>query len=249
MHPMRQIIQSTDHQRDRFALIEARDQKLQFHPKLNTHLWKDGVLKPIVRLKLFQNAVAFYNFLAMPGLVVIDIIFTGSNAAFNYTPLSDIDVHLIVDLEHTSCPKVADNLFLTKKALWGETYAITIHGLPVELYVEDMANPVHANGIFSILHNRWLKRPSPTPPMANDNAVASKRTALAATIEELLSGDPTLKDVDDMLVHLHTLRRSGLMAFGEFGVENLVYKALRDAGLIDKLYQKRITIRDQMLSL
>jgi hypothetical protein len=236
MHLMRQFTQ----------LTEAA---FQFHRDLNSKLWHHNMLKPIVRLKLFQTAVAFYKFLDINRLVVSDIIVTGSNAAYNYTSLSDIDVHLIVDYTHTSCPRMADNLFLTKKALWAQTYGVTILGFPVELYVEDVANPVHANGIFSILHNHWLKEPSPVRPSADDTAVQNKLEAYAGTINELLSGDPSIKDIDKMLLRLRTLRSNGLLSGGEFSNENITYKRLRDTGCIGKLYQKRVELQDQQLSL
>jgi hypothetical protein len=221
----------------------------QFHPDLNSKLWHHNMLRPIIRLKLFQTAVAFYKFLDISRLVVNDIIITGSNAAYNYTSLSDIDVHLIVDYTHTTCPQLADNFFLTKKALWGQTYGVTIRGFPVELYVEDVANPVHANGIFSILHNHWLKQPSHVRPTADDTAVQNKLDAYAGTINELLSGDPTLKDIDEMLHRLRTLRSNGLLTGGEFSNENCVFKALRDGHCIEKLHAKRIELQDRALSL
>lgn len=221
----------------------------QFHRQLNTKLWHDDRLKPIVRLKLFQTAVSFYKFLDVERLVVNDIIVTGSNAAFNYTKLSDIDVHLIVDVAHSACPVMADNLFLTKKALWGQTYDVSVFGFPVELYVEDAADPVKANGVYSILSNEWLKQPRPIRPTTDATDVRQKRDAYAAQIEDLLSGDPNLKDINALIERLHVLRRNGLEKSGEFSVENIAYKALRDDGLIQKLFDQRIAARTRELSL
>jgi hypothetical protein len=220
----------------------------QFHRRLNPKLWRDDLLRPVVRLKLFQTAVAFYKFLDVDRLVVSDIIATGSNAAFNYTRRSDIDVHLIVDVAHSTCPKLADNLFLTKKALWGQTYNTSISGFPVELYVEDIGNPVKANGVFSILHNKWLKHPTPIRPTTDATDVRQKRDAYAALIDDLLSGTPELKEINALLARLRTLRQNGLEQGGEWSTENLAFKALRDAGVIQKLHDKRIEITDKKLS-
>lgn len=222
---------------------------LIFHHALNPTLWQQHRLKPIVRLKLFQTAIAFYKFLDVPRLIVIDIILTGSNAAYNYTDLSDIDVHLIVDFVTSSCPTLADNFFSTKKNLWGQTYSTSIHDSAVELYVEDAATPVKANGIFSILHDRWLKRPSPERPNPDDNAVRQKCDAYRDMIDDLLAGSPDLKQVIALIERLRTMRQSGLQVGGEFSTENICYKNLRNNGDINRLYSKMIELRDRQLSL
>ena len=206
-------------------------------------------MQPLVRLKLFQSAVAFYRFLGVSGLVVKDIIFTGSNAAYNYTRQSDLDVHLVVDFSHTDCPALASNFFNTKKALWSQTFNVTIHGHSVELYVEDETTPVKANGVYSILHHKWLKVPERTPPTYDDIAVEHKVESFATAIDGLLDGQPTVFDLNQMLKKLFILRQNGLLNGGEFSVENITFKVLRSLGYIQKMYDKRIEVRDKTLSL
>lgn len=220
-----------------------------FHRRLNPRLWQDRQLRLGVRLKLFQTAVAFYQFLALPNLKVTDIIMTGSNAAFNYTRLSDIDVHLVVPFAGTACPGLADNFFTTKKTLWNQTYHITVRGHPLELYVEDTAEPVKANGIFSVLHNHWLKVPMDVPPRRDDTAVLHKVEAFKDEIDALLVDDPKLGAVNQILKRLYVLRRNGLLNGGEFSVENLTYKILRSLGYMQKLYDARINASDKALSM
>lgn len=219
-----------------------------FHERLNIRLWDGDRLRPSVRGKLLQDALAFYRFLDVPRLRVQDIILTGSNAAFNYTPSSDIDVHLLVDFDRTTCPELASNLFTTKKALWGRTYDVTIRGQPVELYVEDTSKPVTANGVFSLLHNRWLKHPRPVPPHIDDIAVTEKTKAYVDEIDAMLE-QPDLDEIARLLGRLHTLRQNGLIRGGEFSVENLTYKMLRNLGYLQKLYDARVRLSDDRLSL
>lgn len=219
-----------------------------FHLRLNQRLWRGDRLRLPVRLKLLKAALSFYQFLDLR-LIVNDIILTGSNAAYNYTPLSDIDVHLIVDFARTSCPNLADNFFNTKRALWNQTYSIRIYGTPVELYVENSTEPATATGVFSLLHNKWLKQPSRTKPHANDTDVLQKTQAYADEIESLLAGEPQVKDINELLNRLRTLRKNGLMAGGEWSVENLAYKALRAQGYLQRLSDERIQLRDRDLSL
>ena len=220
-----------------------------YHDRLNPRLWRGNRLRIGVRIKLMQTAVAFYRFLDVPQLRVDDILLTGSNAAYNYTQLSDIDLHLLVRYDETSCPALAGNFFTTKKSLWNQTYDIVIYDHDVELYVEDARDPVRATGVYSVLHDKWLKIPSDTPPERNDTAVLAKAEAYADEIESLLVGEPKIEEITDLLSRLHTLRQNGLLSGGEFSVENLAYKTLRNLGFLQRLYDKRIEIRDRSLSL
>lgn len=227
---------------------EIRNQ-VQFRDILNPRLWTGNRLRPEVRLKLFQSAMAFYRFLAIPSLIVKDIVLTGSNAAYNYTVHSDIDVHLLVNISGSDCPDLASNFFNTKKALWSRTFDVNIRHHPLEFYVEDTATPVIANGVFSILHNKWLKVPDRTPPHTDDFALEHKVDALITDINTLLDSEPSIVDLDKMLQKLYDLRQNGLMHGGEFSIENLAFKVLRSLNYIQKLYDKRTDIRDKELSL
>lgn len=221
----------------------------RFHARLNPRLWQHDRLRVEVRLKLMRSAVAFYRFLDLAGLRVNDIILTGSNAAYNYTRVSDIDVHLIVDFRKTSCPALADNFFNTKRNLWARTYNVQVRGHAVELYVENVDDPVNANGIYSILHGDWLKSPKPQPPPPDDTAVTQKALAYAEDINSLLDTDPDNNAINQMLGRLYSLRQSGLLAGGEYSTENICYKLLRNLGYIERLHAARIDIRDRALSL
>mgnify|MGYP001480298052 CR=1 FL=1 len=223
--------------------------KIRFHDTLNPKVWSGDEMRPEVRLRLLRGALAFYRFLGVDGLRVQDIVLTGSNAAYNYTDLSDLDVHLIVDLAATPCPDLAENLFRAKKALWSDTYHAMVRGCSVEFYVEDAAEPARSNGVYSILHGRWVRKPERTPPHPDDAAVVHKTRAYAAEIEHLLAADPSVREIDAIFSRLHDLRRVGLQKGGEFSTENLTYKALRNLGLLDKLWDARVRAIDADLSL
>ena len=79
---------------DSFNLADA----VKFHDRLNPRLWgKDEHLLPEVQEKLLAIAADFQEFLGVPDLDVEDITISGSNAAYSYTPASDIRSE-----EHTS---------------------------------------------------------------------------------------------------------------------------------------------------
>ena len=222
---------------------------IQFHSRLNTKIWRDEKLRPEICLRLLRAANAFYKFLGIPDLVVSDILLTGSNAAYNYTKASDLDVHLVVDFSQLSDVSLAENVFATKKSLWSAIYDVKIRGHDLELYVENAREPAKSNGVYSILHGAWIKQPNKTPPSRNDPAIVAKVEAYAAEICDLIDSDPRLDDIDDLLGRLRSLRQNGLMEGGEFSIENLTYKTLRSLGYLDMLWQARTNDTNRELSL
>ena len=153
--------------------------------------------------------------------------------AYNYTSLSDIDVHLVVNFSSTACPALASNFFATKKSLWSKTYDVKVHGHPLELYVEDAREPVTANGVYSILHGEWVKLPKHEIPAPDDSAIERKVDAFSADIETLLNSEPSIIDLNQSMQKLYMLRQNGLLNGGEFSVENLTFKVLRSLGYLD----------------
>jgi hypothetical protein len=84
----------------------------------------------------------------------------GSNASYNYSNNSDIDVHIIVNNEDISCDKNLLNiLYNYMKSDFNKNYNIKVKGLDVEVYIEDINTTSITNGIYSILHNEWVKFP------------------------------------------------------------------------------------------
>jgi len=223
-------------------------QTVKFHRHLNQKIWLRRAMRPEVRLKLLESALTFYEFLKVP-VRVADIVLTGSNAAFNYTVQSDLDVHLIVPYAQTGSPSLAENLFLTKKALWASYYDIKVRGQPVELYVEDKASPAQSNGVYSLLRDRWVREPKAVPPALNDSAITRKVEGLAAEITALMDAHPPAEDIDRLFAKLHAMRQSGLQDGGEFAVDNISFKVLRALGYLDDLWNARRKAVGSVLSL
>ena len=67
---------------------------------LNPVLWSNDTLKPLVRFKLLSIAKDFIKSLKVPNLKLQDITISGSNAGYGYSKYSDIDLHLIVDVDN-----------------------------------------------------------------------------------------------------------------------------------------------------
>lgn len=222
---------------------------LVFHDKLNPKFWNDDEkMIPSVRLSLLKNSSEFYDFLEIPDLKVKDIIVVGSNASYNYTKYSDMDVHLLVDISKMHCPDIMENLFHAKKSLWNERRNVKIKGQDIEMYVQDTKSLLQSRGVYSLVNNKWLSKPTKEKPMIDDAAVIAKTDACADHIDRIIESNPSPEKLEATIQKIHNMRRSGLDSGGEFSTENLTYKMLRNLGYIEKLYDLKSKNTDKRLS-
>ena len=233
------------HELDNFNLADA----VKFHRRLNPKIWgPDEHLLPDVRQKLLEIAADFQEFLGIDDLAVEDITISGSNAAYSYTPHSDIDLHLIVDLSGVDHPEIYRELFDAKKAIYNGEHTITIKGIPVELYVQDAAQDHHSQGIYSIMNNDWIQIPRRVQADIDDMSVRSKYEDLSNRIDKVIKTEDLTK-MNKLAAKIKKMRQEGLAEHGEFGPENLVFKMLRNQGHIEQLQTARHEAKSKELSL
>jgi len=219
---------------------------LPHHKELNHKLWETGHLKPDVRYTLLRIAKHFYKFLELPDLKLRDITVSGSNAAFGYSEHSDLDLHLVVDIPKDHVDLV--QLFDAKKNQYNASYDITIKGIPVELYVQDSRQEHYSSGIYSVMHNKWLVKPTQEEVGVTHKEIKNKARNYAGKINQALRS----KDLNiskSAMDDLKRLRRAGLEKNGEYSVENLAFKLLRARGQIDKLRKHTNKLQSAELSL
>jgi len=227
---------------------------LDYHKRLNPDLWTGNTLRAKVKQALLKIANEFENFLETPAVDVIDVILTGSMANFNWTSHSDVDLHLIVGNKEAEKKKDGidiTELFWAKKALWANQHNITIFGHPVEVYVQLADQKLYSTGIYSLTMNEWVDKPQKNTnghqfdPYAVKIKAAGWINEIDAAIENKVDPD-TIKRLKDKI---HTMRKSGLETGGEFSIENICFKTLRNLGYIDRLFDYSIKKLDSELSL
>ena len=233
------------HELDRYKLSDA----VKFNARLNPKLWgKDEHLKPEVRDALMKIADDFRTSLGVDNLNVKDITVSGSNAAYTYTPNSDIDLHLVVDLPEADTSEVYRELFDAKKYAYNNQHNIKIGGYDVELYVQNANESPVSQGEYSLLNNNWIQVPRRQRADVVDTSTRSKYQDLKQRIKDAVKS----QDYDvmaELMTKIRHLRQSGLDAHGEFGPENLAFKMLRTQGYIKQLADARTAAKDQELSI
>ena len=206
----------------------------QIHDTLNPKLWQDNQLLPEVRQKIVDIVANFEEYVEIP-IHIVDIVIVGSNASYNYTQYSDLDVHVIVNPEMvTEIPEdVQTILYNMKKSSFNKDFDIKIKGIPVELYVEDMHSSVVSNGIYSVCDDRWVKEPKQNTSITKHNVEKDVENWVQRIDEAIASSDSeTIGNTVDIL---YLMRKNSIATEGEYGKGNEVFKTLRDRGYVKKL--------------
>jgi hypothetical protein len=215
------------------------EQKITFkyHNILNKKFWEGDQLKSEVRMKLILIAKAWSEFANIPKSAIKDIIFVGGNANYNYTKYSDIDLHLVVNKkELPDCPDLIDDYLRDKKQLWALTHDIKIYGHTVELYAEEEGLQRPSNqGVYSIKYKTWLVPPKKQNPNIDTRLLKRKTHDIMDMIDVFISGKSNdIGEMTKLKEKLRTMRSVAIQRGGEFSLENLVFKELRNNGYLNK---------------
>lgn len=229
---------------------------LTINDTLRPDFWFNEGLNIDVSKKMIEIATKFFDDLNLEGKTLEDITFTGSLANYNWTKLSDIDLHLIIDFS-----KIDENyelvreFFNAKTALWNKTHKILIKDHEIEIYVQDINEKHHSTGVFSLKNDEWLVKPKRVEPKINTDMVKRKIKSFVDMIERVEDAydDKDYKKSYDMSINLarkiKKFRKSGLEDVGVYSNENLTFKYLRNNGFIKTLYDTRNQSYDKMMSI
>ena len=197
---------------------------------------------PEVRKTLLQVGKDFYEYMGIPWVDLTDIILTGSLANYNWSKFSDVDLHIVIPYKQISKnTDLVDEFCWTKKELWNAQHDIKIKDYEVEVYAQDTEEDLVAGGVYSVLYDKWLKRPEKKEVELDENKIGKIvgffEDKIGDIFRKFLSGDRygLVDKIDDVKDALRKLRKKGLSTGGEFSSENIAFKALRRMGLLDKL--------------
>lgn len=216
------------------------------HDELNPVIWDNGMLKPEIKEKILALVEEFQSTLDVP-LHVLDIEIVGSNASYNYTDKSDVDVHIITNFDDYGYPQefiqAAMNSF---KANFNKAYDVDYKGFNVELYVENVNSTPTTNGVYSVIQDKWIKEPQKLE--AIEVELEPALTEYRQKIDSALKSG-SAEEINAIIDELYVMRRNSLLVDGETGAGNLIFKQIRNDGLLDGLKNKKVELRSNELSI
>lgn len=219
---------------------------IEIHDYLNPKLWDNFTLKPDVKKACLDICNEFIDNLDIE-INVADIQLVGSNAAYNYTPTSDIDLHIIVNFELLQASKeILTAYFNSEKSKFNSTYDISIKQHPVEIYVEDINSSVLSNGIYSLIQDKWIKKPVKHAVPQYDLSTQLRK------FDELITKallNTSIEDIECLINSIYMMRKNSLQVDGEYGQGNQLFKELRNRNYLDKLKERLLELKSENLTL
>ena len=238
---------------------EELTEAVEKHNTLNAKLFTKGeVLKDKVRDKMLEIVDEFLANLKEQDIKikVDDILMIGSNASYNYTKDSDIDLHILANAKAANYDTdVATALYGAYRTIFNKNLEISLYGIPLEIFVETEDSDRVSNGIYSVKKNKWVKK-----PVAEDIPEYDK-AALDELVDEWevkckdLINDIKADKLDDekkvvkLLEDIYDKLRKKGVAEGEYSIKNLAFKELRNKGYLDQLKDYRNELVSKRLSL
>ena len=230
------------------------EESIEKHDELNQDLFDGEDLKPEVKDKLLEIVDKFKDNLKESDieLEIIDVLFVGSNASYDYTDDSDIDLHIVADTSiYDDKEDLATKLYEAYKRIFNSKYDPLIYGHEVEVYVASNENHANSNGIYS-LNTGWVKKP-------DNDTIPDISDELLAKLEDLVrdfkakygnvSDIESVEEVDDAIDSIYKERQASILKDGEYGIGNLLFKEIRNCGLLKQLKDRKVELENQEMSL
>ena len=232
--------------------------------ELNPKIWPNGKINSRVRLRLMDIADDFFATLKIDWLKPLDILLTGSMANYNWSKYSDFDLHLLLNFSDVDeNVDFVHEYFTAKKKLWNEEHEnLMIYGFPVEVYVQDISEPLVSNGIYSLYKNKWIVEPSKDAIKSLGN---EKETIKAKAIETMkkidalynatfnisygYDGEKIIAQIKKLINIIKGIRKESLSNGGEMSAGNIFFKILRRTGYIEKLFTAKTLAYDRKESI
>ena len=218
--------------------------------ELNSKLWEGFEIDSEIRENLLKIGQDFFETIDIE-CEVKDIALCGSLCNYNWSEkYSDYDLHIIIDYKD-----IDDNLELVEKFCdyakkqWNMQHDITLKGYEVEVAIQDEKDLKTAissgrmGGVFSLMNNKWIKKPEKVEFIPDEKILEKKATAIMDVVDEIESEVDedkysTFKEkIDSIWKKIKKQRQSGLEEGGEYSVGNLLFKLLRRNGYVSKIME------------
>ncbi len=227
-----------------------------YNDTLDPNIWnEDKTIKPEIREHLLKIAEDFYTATDLNGDIV-DILFIGSSANYNWTPTSDMDLHIVIDIADEKINEEYARTFMDALAAkWNTEHDVEIKGHPVEVYLQDIREP-NSNAklsrpgaaIYSIFDGKWIQEPTHENIDFDADKIRKKFQSIQDKVKRLVeTGD--IEKLKELMKSIRNYRNTGLANGGEFCTENLVFKALRKSGVLKNIKDTINTVYDKQVSL
>jgi hypothetical protein len=221
--------------------------------ELNDVVWSNFEINEKIREDLLKIANDYLEFLEID-VEIQDIILLGSLANYNWSSYSDFDVHIVFDFsEVNEDVELVQNYLEAKEKIWKFRHEIIVAGFEVELFSQSSQDKIpHVQGIFSLMDNKWIKKPSKADFEPDEELIKKKSRVIMDQIDEVeqdfeenYSYQQLADKCNKIMKKLKDNRQKGLNKEGEFSIENLVFKLLRRNGYIGKLIDMKSKIYDK----
>ena len=229
-------------------ILGVKEKHRIYNSILNPAIWAtDDAIKPDVLNTLLKVANTFYKDTELT-VPLENIYFLGSTAGYNWTPTSDIDLHLVIDFA-----KIGDDEELVKnyvdglKSKWNQAHDIKIGNHPVEVYIQDKSETNNSQSVYSLMKSTWVKKPKHEDIKVDKDAIKKKYKQLVQSIN-VATQEQDINKIKKLTKRIYDMRQAGLDKSGEYSTENLVFKLLRSTGYINKLRDTVMQLTDKELS-
>ena len=237
--------------------VDAEDLNLdsfKVKDELQPDIWINGKINSEVRKHLLEIAHDFYDSLEIKWSRPLDVLITGSIANYNWSEYSDIDLHLVLNFSEVyDDTELLEDYFKAKKDLWNNDHEnLTIYGFPVEVYMEDTADPPKSAGKFSLFKNEWIEKPKDlSDAKLNEDFIKSEAAKIMTKIDDLGESEEDPRSIynkcDRLFEYMKDIRKKGLETeSAEMSSGNIIWKVIRREGYIDKLVDIMIEAYDKI---
>lgn len=224
---------------------------------LNPVIFDDNMkMKEEISDALLQIAKDYFISLKI-NIPVKDITMTGSLSNYNWSKYSDVDLHIIIDLDKMGDKKdMVKDLLDAKTRAWNDKHDITVKGYDVELYLQPYDQEHFSTGVYSILNDEFVIEPKIQDDSIDKKNVVKKYNSIVNTVNDIHKDFAKKKDYKDVISRLESLsdkikktRTAGLEGKGEYSLENIVFKLLRRNNIMEKISNLLAKAYDESMSI